>query len=420
MSTFTGFIPELPGIAIDCFEDAQRSKSSMFFLSHCHADHMRGLERNAPLPGALHLSPISGVFIKHRYPQHADVVRSFNVGEQLALKVHPSTGEPPYELYVRSLSAEHCPGSVMFYFEGNATRVLYTGDFRLSSQKNFTTQSSGIQPAIVYLDSTFLDADYSYFPSREESTARVINLCTEWLAADQRNVVSLWLPANYGSEDLFLRLFDRLKERIHISDKQRAPYMHFSSLNDILTGDSSTRIHACTGTMRSSRNLTCETLCNEDSLSFVRTIRPSALRWRGLQPTEQFWKESNNLFYVCYSAHASCNELGAFLAHFQQHLCDIRLNVIADEDDRVRKEHLLESILGNGINRATNSNGTERRDKVEDGLSLNLNKIEYKTKRRTNHRAGETTESSESEDNDCDLSYRKLPKRSYVEKPRAS
>lgn len=381
MSTFTGFIPELPGIAIDCFEDAQRSQSSIFFLSHCHADHMRGLDSNVPLPGPLHLSPISGVFIKHRFPHHADIVRSFNVGEQLALKVHPSTGEAPYELYVRSLSAEHCPGSVMFYFEGNATRVLYTGDFRLSSQKNFTTQSSGIRPTIVYLDSTFLDEDYSYFPSREESTARVINLCTEWLAADQRNIVSLWLPANC---------------------------------------DSSTRIHACTGTVRSNRNLSCEKLCNEDSLSFVRTIRPSALRWRGLQPTERFWKESNNLFYVCYSAHSSCNELGAFLAHFQQHVCDIRLNVITDEDDRVRKEHLIESMVANRINHATNSNDAERRDKAHDSLSLNLNKIEYKTKRRTNHRTGRTSDSSESEDNDCDLSYCKLPKRNRVEKHCAS
>uniref|UniRef100_A0AAG5DTZ8 Protein artemis n=1 Tax=Anopheles atroparvus TaxID=41427 RepID=A0AAG5DTZ8_ANOAO len=409
MSTFSGFIPELPGVAIDCFDEAHRSKANAFFLSHCHADHMRGLDKNAPLPGELHLSPISGVFIRHRFPQYANMIRPFNVGEQLALKIEPPTGEASYELYVRSLSAEHCPGSVMFYFETNVTRILYTGDFRISSQKKFEAQSSEIRPRIIYLDSTFLDIDYSYFPTRDESTAHITNFCAEWLAADKRNVISLWLPAGFGSEELFLQMFERLKEKIHISDKQRGPYMHFSSLNDVLTHDSSARIHACSGTTRPNRNLSCRNFNNVDDESFVRTIRPSALRWRGLLPTEQFWKKANDLFYVCYSAHASCDELGNFLRYFQSDLEDVRFNVIANETDRIGKEQTVDSILQ--IRSKLMSTGLcKTRIESQEDLCLNLNRIEYKTNQQTSQHAANTADSSES-DTEQDLSYTKLPKR---------
>lgn len=65
MSTFDGIIQEFPGVAIDRFEILT---SKLFFLSHCHWDHMRGLEDNKDkLEGKIVLSEISGVFVKKQF-----------------------------------------------------------------------------------------------------------------------------------------------------------------------------------------------------------------------------------------------------------------------------------------------------------------------------------------------------------------
>ena len=43
MSIFPGTFPSLPGVSCDRFSGANLN-SDQFFLSHCHSDHMVGLE----------------------------------------------------------------------------------------------------------------------------------------------------------------------------------------------------------------------------------------------------------------------------------------------------------------------------------------------------------------------------------------
>lgn len=65
MSTFDGIIHEFPGIAIDRFEVLS---SRLFFLSHCHWDHMKGLQENKDLlKGKIVLSEISAIFVKKQF-----------------------------------------------------------------------------------------------------------------------------------------------------------------------------------------------------------------------------------------------------------------------------------------------------------------------------------------------------------------
>lgn len=41
MSTFRGGIREIPGIRVDYFENPEQD--TLYFLSHCHTDHMVGI-----------------------------------------------------------------------------------------------------------------------------------------------------------------------------------------------------------------------------------------------------------------------------------------------------------------------------------------------------------------------------------------
>uniref|UniRef100_A0A182WW49 Protein artemis n=1 Tax=Anopheles quadriannulatus TaxID=34691 RepID=A0A182WW49_ANOQN len=344
MSTFPGTVPELPGIGIDRFDQPVRDRATLFFLSHCHVDHMQGLPDAAPLPGPLYVSPHTAVIVGLRHPQHTLV--PVPVREQLNLTVRPPAG-PAYELCVRTVPAEHCPGSVMFYFETKTVRLLYTGDFRLSPASLTAIARYRVRPTIVYLDSTFLDRRYAYFPPRQASMDRIVELCSRWLAQDRRNVVALWPPASYGSEELFCQLAGRLHQRIHVYAAQREPYNHFAALDEVFTDDAAgARIHACRG-----KTLQHEGACRaakpeEKHPDFVMTIRPTARRWCNLRPGEPFWQQgSGNLWYVCYSSHASSTELVEFLRSLQPDVRDIRFSVVADELDRAGKETLLRALL---------------------------------------------------------------------------
>ncbi|XP_049296929.1 protein artemis-like [Anopheles funestus] len=342
MSTFPGYIPELPGIAIDRFDQPIRDRANVFFLSHCHVDHMYGLAQNQELPGPLHVSSHSAVIVGLRFPKQT--VYRIPIGEQLILSISSPTGESTYELCVRTVPAEHCVGSVMFYFETKTVRLLYTGDFRLSAESMAVIEQDHIRPEIVYLDSTFLDREYAYFPTRQESMSRIIEICSQWLDADPRNIVSLWLPATYGSEELLHQLCIHLHHRIHISSSQRETYNHFEILKNVFTDDPvGARIHVCNGI-----RLQGEKACRETNTNpkYVLTIRPSARKWRNLRREEPFWMEGNkNVWFVCYSSHASSTELLEFIRTLQPEARDIRFNVVQDETDRMRKEQYLQSLL---------------------------------------------------------------------------
>ncbi|XP_052871189.1 protein artemis-like [Anopheles cruzii] len=412
MSTFPGYIPELPGIAIDYFDHEQRQKATVFFLSHCHADHMRGLAIEDPLPGPLYLSPISGVFIRHRFVQHAKVTRNLIAEERLSLTVN-LPNKTNYELTVVSIPAEHCPGSVMFYFETVSSRILYTGDFRSTSSTYLARYFSEIRPVIVYLDSTFLNLEYDYFPTRDEATEKITELCSNFLA-DERNVVSLWLPANCGSEDLFLKLFEGLGEKIHVNEKQRGTYMHFPNLCEALTGNSSARIHACTGTVKHSKHssvLACRTLTSSTE-TIVRIIRPSALRWKGLQQTDEHFQETHGLFYVCYSNHASYSELVKFLQYFKPGVQEVRLNTVADESDLARKTQLVNSIL---LECDIEKRCVRKCDTIQPNESLYLDKMAYKNDKHVIHHHIHENSGSESDHSEDEYPNCNFPKRMRCE-----
>ncbi|XP_050070048.1 protein artemis-like [Anopheles maculipalpis] len=366
MSTFPGYIPELPGIAIDRFDQTLRDRANVFFLSHGHLDHMYGLVPNDPLPGTLYVSPHTAVIVGHRYPNQP--VYRMPIRERLSLCIVPPTGEERYELCIRTVPAEHCPGSVMFYFETQTVRVLYTGDFRLSAESLAVIERDRIRPNIVYLDSTFLDWEYKYFPTRQESMSLIIMRCSQWLEADRRNIVVLWLPALYGSEELLHQLYVCLRQRIHVCAAQRATYQHFAQLQDAFTDDAhGARIHACSG-----KTVQGVIVCrgSDDTDNYALMIRPSARRWRFLNPGQPFWMESKKQLYVCYSSHASSSELVEFIRKLQPEARDIRFSVVGDEIDRKCKEKYLASLLATPVEGAIEG---KEMSEVEETLSLPQN-----------------------------------------------
>jgi DNA cross-link repair 1C protein len=295
MSCFSGCFPSLPGVRCDRFDRTTGSADSsigdigdQFFLSHCHTDHMHGLNELARLyqrkyqgGGAnqkIHCSEISKAFILNKFksmPERAIVVIDTNTPK--IVNVYDS--KVFYKIKVTAIGANHCPGSVMFLFEklqeqdSNVIekRILYTGDFRFESQPlsklEYLHDRAGHPLPIdeMYLDTTFCTPQYKTFPTRSEAESRIWEQCDKWIKRNGllrntrgKHVILLHLPARYGYERILQQIYEKsLKNwRVHINLDKWADYVCKGELMECTekNPDKAPWIHACTAPRKDGRN----------------------------------------------------------------------------------------------------------------------------------------------------------------------
>jgi DNA cross-link repair 1C protein len=124
MSVFPGTFPNLPGVSCDRF-NGDNHNSDQFFLSHCHSDHMVGLDNlimklqkpnRVKVNHRIYCSMISKAFIVRKYPYLQEKwVKDLFPNQPVNIHVFDRTGDggTMYQLRVTAIPANHCPGSVM-------------------------------------------------------------------------------------------------------------------------------------------------------------------------------------------------------------------------------------------------------------------------------------------------------------------
>ncbi|XP_077301179.1 protein artemis-like [Arctopsyche grandis] len=326
MSTFEGKLLEIDGISVDEFT-GKNITSRAFFLSHCHTDHMNGLNivsNHLNNDSFIYMSPISAIIIKRTYPELKNFIRQLAVDETHLIRI--PNDEVSYKcVAVTLIPAGHCPGSVMFLFEKcDGIRILYTADFRMtvSTLQKITHfhNDDGSTKTIhkMYFDSTFWNEDYTNFPSRSESSDYICSIIEEWISKGKEYFVSLSISAKYGSEYLYKEMYERLKMPIHVSNFMYDIYSQVLDMRPTVTNDpKKTQIHSC------STNYSCyahNIYCLDNiKQANVRHVRPSAQIWNGWDEKSDLFKEKNdeNFINVCYSSHCSHNELKEFLSYLK-------------------------------------------------------------------------------------------------------
>ncbi|XP_032669672.1 protein artemis-like isoform X4 [Odontomachus brunneus] len=328
MSTFLGFIEEIPGISVDRF-DGENLDSSAYFLSHCHTDHMHGLndEFFAHLQRFnkyLYCSRISKDFLSNVYPENCIKDIAFN--KRVYVEYRNKNGAADV-LFVTCIYAGHCLGSMMFLFEKADKLILYTGDFRINpadfpnlAPLHFRSGSELLPKKLtkIYLDTTFLDPNFATFPTRTDVITTMCNVIKQWLAQGPRNVVILECSATYGSEFLFMELSKFFRKPIHVKSNVYPNYCHIPDLKYHVTIDqNATPIHACMSKKECLylKGLKC---CPDIFKKNILTIVPSTFKWKG-KDTSVIGAWDNvrkRTFNLCYSMHSSFNELKAFIQYF--------------------------------------------------------------------------------------------------------
>ncbi|KAM5337287.1 protein artemis isoform 2-T2 [Glossophaga mutica] len=311
MSCFQGQMAEYPNISIDRF-DRENLKARAYFLSHCHKDHMKGLRAPAlkrrlecSLKVYLYCSPVTKELLltspKYRFWEK---------------KIKE-------EIVVTLLPAGHCPGSVMFLFQGDHGTVLYTGDFRLAKGEaarmellHYGGRVKDIQS--VYLDTTFCDPKFHQIPSRGECLSGMVELVRSWITRSPYHVVWLNCKAAYGYEYLFTNLSEEFGLQVHVDKLDM-----FRNMPDILhhlTTDRSTQIHACRHPKAEEyfqwNRLPCGITSRNRIPLHTISIKPSTM-WFGerTRKTNVIVRTGESSYRACFSFHSSYSEIKDFLSY---------------------------------------------------------------------------------------------------------
>ncbi|CAA6660370.1 unnamed protein product [Spirodela intermedia] len=212
------------------------------FLTHAHRDHLQGFAANSSYP--IYATRITKLLTLRHLPQiEGGLFVEIGVGETTVVS------DLEGDFSVTALDANHCPGAVMFLFEGEFGNILHTGDCRLSSDclKKLPLKYMTMKGSETCLDYLFLDCTFGRcsitIPSKESAIRQVINCIWK-----HPHAPVVYLACDLlGQEEILIEVSKTFATKIYV-DKAKCPEC-FLSLSliapEILSEDASSRFQVC-------------------------------------------------------------------------------------------------------------------------------------------------------------------------------
>ncbi|XP_015266948.1 PREDICTED: 5' exonuclease Apollo [Gekko japonicus] len=277
-------------IAVDFWNIRKASQARLFFLSHMHSDHTVGLSSTWSQP--IYCSPITGQILHLKLKVAECWIHPLEVGESHVMPMD-DTGQET--MTVTLIDANHCPGSVMFLFEGYFGVILYTGDFRYNpdmQQEPALKNTKLIN--VLYLDTTNCHPEL-ILPSRQKATEQI----KELIRAHPCHLVKIG-TYTLGKESLLVQLAQEFGTWIVVSPRKLELMKLLGLENVFRTEEEAGWIHV---------------------VDFSEICQTNMIRWNQRHPTIAILPTSRpvkishpDAHIVPYSDHSSFQELLQFVA----------------------------------------------------------------------------------------------------------
>ncbi|KAL7613128.1 hypothetical protein Lser_V15G05935 [Lactuca serriola] len=290
------------------------------FLTHAHKDHSQGISTHSSFP--IYATRLTKSLTLNCYPQlNESLFVDIEIGQPIAIN------DPVETFTVTAFDANHCPGAVMFLFEGTFGNILHTGDCRLTPEclqrlpEKYLGKTS--REPKCRLDYIFLDCTFATFSSKMPSKHLAIRQVIDciWKHPDARVV---YLTCDLlGQEDILENICKTFGSKIFINKENNPECFQSLSLTipNILSQDPSSRFHLFDGFPRLSERAEAKII--EARANFQPDpliIRPSA-QWYVFEDVssesekrknirfKEAIRDSFGIWHVCYSMHSSRDEL---------------------------------------------------------------------------------------------------------------
>ncbi|KAF2590683.1 hypothetical protein F2Q70_00041521 [Brassica cretica] len=298
------------------------------FLTHAHKDHTVGISpSNVAFP--IYSTSLTISLLLQRHPQ---LDESFFVRIEIGETV--IVDDPDGGFKVTAFDANHCPGGVMFLFEGSFGNILHTGDCRLTRDciQNLPEKYVGRQDKApkCCLDYIFLDCTFGKssqrFPTKHSAIRQIINCI--W---NHHDAPVVYLACDMlGQEEILLEVSRTFGSKIYVDKATNLEC--FRSLMviapEIVSEDPSSRFHIFSGfprlyerasvklaearSKRESEPLIIRPsaqwyVCDDDEDDYCQSV--SQVRKQRKVRFNEAVKDEFGVWHVCYSMHSSREEL---------------------------------------------------------------------------------------------------------------
>ena len=286
-------IPGTP-IAVDFWRLRQCPHSRIFFLSHMHADHTAGLTSSWNTH-TIYCSELTKKLVTAKLGVNSDLVTGLPLDEHIIISLDEQGHET---MSVTLIDANHCPGSVMFIFEGYFGKILYTGDFRHCERIATHSAINRRVFDVLYLDNTYCDPN-CIFPSRTEATNEILEI----IRRHSEHMVVIGLH-NLGKEMLLHTIAKEFRTWIGV-DPSRRETLELIEMPNVFTCEiDKVRIRVVKNNEITRKNMQA---WNSEEPTIA--ILPTCLYVGGENP----FGNLDNVFVVPYSDHCSFEELQKFV-----------------------------------------------------------------------------------------------------------
>ncbi|KAK7878528.1 hypothetical protein WMY93_030364 [Mugilogobius chulae] len=282
-------IPHTP-LAVDFWQIRKCPESRLFFLSHMHSDHTVGLSSTWSRP--IYCSPITAKLLQLRIKVKEQWIHPLELGEPYLLPLDDIGKET---MTVTLIDANHCPGAVMFLFEGYFGSILYTGDFRYTpSMLREPGLRTNTTIDVLYLDNTNCDPNRT-LPSRKTATQQIKEIIRSH--PDHNVLIGLYC---LGKESLLVELALEFKSWVEVS-VERMETLRALDLPDVFTTDRGAGRFRVVDQSQISHISMLQSNNEQPTLAILPTSRPLV----SFHP---------NVHIVPYSDHSSYQELEDFVS----------------------------------------------------------------------------------------------------------